>query len=97
KSKDSAESRNSDNLETVLEPYARRMERSGLKAEFVRNLLEPGANLELGEVAMRWAGMPNKHERALTLEVLRSLEAAGYVEAAGADTWTVSGKRATTS
>ncbi|MGH7661952.1 MAG: hypothetical protein ACRENA_13695, partial [Vulcanimicrobiaceae bacterium] len=80
-------------LESVLEPHARKMERSGLRMAFVEGLLEPGAQLELGEVAMRWAGMPNKHERALTLEVLRALESAGYLEASGDETWTVSGKR----
>lgn len=84
-------------LQSALEPHARRMERSGLRMEFVESLLVPGAQLELGEVAMRWAGMPNKHERALTLDVLRALEAAGYLEASGDEAWTVSGKRASTS
>jgi hypothetical protein len=40
----------------------------------------PGRELELGEVAMSWAGMPNKHERALTNDVLDALAAAGYLE-----------------
>jgi short-subunit dehydrogenase len=78
-----------DALESVLEAHARRMERSGLRPSFVRELLVVGARLELGEVAMRWAGMPNKHERALTLEVLRALEEAGYLEAEGEDAWRV--------
>ena len=78
-----------DALEVVLEAHARRMERSGLRPSFVRDLLVPGERLELGEVAMRWAGMPNKHERALTVEVLRALEDAGYLRAAGDEAWTV--------
>lgn len=78
-----------DALEVVLEAHARRMERSGLRPSFVRDLLVPGQRLELGEVAMRWAGMPNKHERALTVEVLRALEDAGYLQAAGDEAWTV--------
>lgn len=86
-----------DSIETALEPLARRMERSGLRIQFVRDLLQPGARLELGEVAMRWAGMPNKHERALTQDVLQALAAAGYLEASGDDAWTVSGNRSTAS
>ncbi|HEY1728937.1 MAG TPA: SDR family NAD(P)-dependent oxidoreductase [Candidatus Baltobacteraceae bacterium] len=84
-----AESRDSDPLESALEPHARRMERSGLRIQFVRELLVPGAQLEAGEIAMRWAGMPNKHERALTVEVLQALEVAGYLEHSGDDAWTV--------
>ena len=86
-----------DTIESALEPHARRMERAGLRMEFVRELLVPGARLELGEIAMRWAGMPNKHERALTQEVLKALEGAGYLEADGDDAWVVSGKRSTIS
>lgn len=101
-----AESKGSDNVEglkdrgslkDVLEPLARRMERSGLREAFIEGLLQPGARLELGEVAMRWAGMPNKHERALTLEVLQALAKADYLDPAGDDAWTVSGQRSTTS
>ncbi|MBV8074411.1 MAG: SDR family NAD(P)-dependent oxidoreductase [Candidatus Eremiobacteraeota bacterium] len=84
-------------LEAALEPHARRMERSGLRPAFVRDLLVPGARLDAGEVAMRWAGMPNKHERALTLDVLQALEAAGYLERAGDDAWLVSEKVSSTS
>ena len=96
-SQSETESRNNDTIETALEPHARRMERSGLRMEFIRELLVPGARLELGEIAMRWAGMPNKHERALTQEVLNALEAAGYLEPDGDDVWIVSGKRSTIS
>ncbi len=78
-----------DPVEIALEPHARRMERSGLRLEFVRKLLVPGTQLEAGEIAMRWAGMPNKHERALTVEVLQALELAGYLEPSGDDAWTV--------
>ncbi len=95
-----APSRDSDNLdpfETALEPLSRRMERSGLRIQFVRELLVPGALLEAGEIAMRWAGMPNKHERALTVEVLQALEGAGYLGPSGDDTWTVKENLSTTS
>jgi short-subunit dehydrogenase len=82
-------SKGSDALESALEPLARRMERSGFRIQFVRDLLVPGAQLEAGEIAMRWAGMPNKHERALTVDVLQALEGAGYLERSGEDAWTV--------
>jgi hypothetical protein len=35
--------------------------------------------------------MPNKHERALTVDVLHALEVAGYLERAGDDVWTARG------
>jgi len=85
------DSDNVDPIESALEPCARRMERSGLRVQFVRELLVPGARLEAGEIAMRWAGMPNKHERALTVDVLHALEVAGHLERAGDDVWTVRG------
>ncbi|MDP9025914.1 MAG: SDR family NAD(P)-dependent oxidoreductase, partial [Candidatus Eremiobacteraeota bacterium] len=43
-------------FDRALETVSRRMERVKLKREFVAELLQPGAELELGEVAMRWAG-----------------------------------------
>jgi len=92
-----AKSRDSDPLEAALEPHARRMERSGLRVQFVRELLVPGAQLEAGEIAMRWAGMPNKHERALTVEVLQALEGAGYLEPSGDEVWSVKENRSTIS
>ncbi len=64
----------------TLAPLASRMQRLKLGAPFVRALLEPGSVLEAGEVALRWAGMPNKNERALTNEVLETLASAGYLE-----------------
>jgi short-subunit dehydrogenase len=79
----------SDDFAAALEPVARRMERLNLSESFVRGLLVPGKELELGDVAMRWAGMPNKNERAVTAEVLEALAQAGYVERSGEDVWTV--------
>jgi len=73
----------------ALEPVARRMERLNVREEFVRGLLVPGTQFELGDVAMRWFGMPNKNERAVTAEVLEALTNAGYLEPAGENAWTV--------
>jgi hypothetical protein len=38
------------------------------------------ATLDLGEIALRWAGMPNKNERAITEAVLEGLADAGFLE-----------------
>jgi len=67
-------------FERALANELPRMAKFKLSTAFVRGVLVPGAELELGEVAMRWAGMPNKHERALTNDVLDALASAGYLE-----------------
>lgn len=67
-------------FESALEPHRRRMEKLNLRESFVRDLLVPGATLDLGEIALRWAGMPNKNERAITEEVLEALAGAGFLE-----------------
>lgn len=76
-------------FDTALEPLARRMERVKLQPSFVRALLNEGDRIELGAAAMRWAGMPNKNERAALHEVLDALTAAGYLESAGDEAWIV--------
>jgi short-subunit dehydrogenase len=67
-------------FETALTPHERRMQKLNLTHAFVRGILSPGTELELSDVAMRWAGMPNKNERALTNDVLDALAAGGYLE-----------------
>ncbi len=79
----------SDGLAAILAPVARRMERLNVREEFVRGLLVLGTQLELGDVAMRWFGMPNKNERAVTAEVLEALATAGYIESTGENAWKV--------
>ena len=66
-------------LDAALEPVRRRMERVRLSEDFVRGLLHAGDELDAHEVALRWAGMPNKNERAATTEVLDALAAAGFL------------------
>ena len=78
-----------ESLLEALEPHARKMEKLSLKTSFVRGLLVRGATLELGDVSQRWAGMPNKNERALTAAVLLALEEAGFLESMGPDRWLV--------
>jgi len=76
-------------FERALEPVRRRMERVKLSPQFVSELLVPGTQLELGEVAMRWAGMPNKNERAAVAEVFEALTSAHYLEKSGEERWVV--------
>lgn len=78
-----------DGLGSALEPLARRMERVKLPASFVASVLVRDAALELNEVAMRWAGMPNKNERAALHEVFDVLTAAGYLQKTGEESWKV--------
>lgn len=79
-----------ESLESALSPVAHRMERVKLPISFVRGLLQrAGTRIELGDAAMRWAGMPNKNERAALREVLEVLAQSGYVEPAADETWIV--------
>jgi short-subunit dehydrogenase len=77
------------NFDQALEPVARRMERVKLPPSVLRDALVPGATLELGTLAMRWAGMPNKNERAAMREALDALTAGGYLEQVEEETWRV--------
>lgn len=79
----------SPSFEKALEPVARRMERVKLPQSFLREALVPGARLDLNALAMRWAGMPNKNERAALREALDALGGAGYLERVDDETWTV--------
>lgn len=76
-------------FEKALLPVARRMERVKLPAEFLRASLVPQTEVELGALAMQWAGMPNKNERAALREVLDALTAGGYLEPLEEETWRV--------
>ena len=76
-------------FDAALAPVARRMERVKLPLEFLRETLVPFNEIELGELAMRWAGMPNKNERAVLREALDALAGAGYLAASGSETWRV--------
>jgi len=82
-------SASSPKLEAALEPLAQRMQRSSLSVTFLDSLLVPGAELETGDVALRWAGMPNKHERVLTHQVLEALADANFLTRTRADHYRV--------
>lgn len=76
-------------FERALEPVSRRMDRVKLTAPFLAELLRPGSDVHLSEAAMRWAGMPNKNERAAMAEALEALTAGGFLERTGEETWRV--------
>ncbi len=76
-------------FEKALEPVSRRMERVKLPQDFLREALVPDATLELNALAMRWAGMPNKNERAVLREALDTLAAGGYLEPMEEESWRV--------
>ncbi len=69
----------SDAFDDALVPVRRRMERVRLREAFVRDLLRAGALLDPNDVALQWAGMPNKNERAVTSEVLDALVTAAFL------------------
>ena len=68
----------SDAFDRALEPIARRLERVKLPTQFLRDALVPGTTLSLNNLAMRWAGMPNKNERAAMREALDALDGGGF-------------------
>ena len=79
-----------DPLAVALEPHLPRMEKMKLGLPYVRALLTPpGRELHLADVALGWAGMPNKIERELTSEVLQALVKAEFLEPAGDETYRV--------
>ncbi len=78
-----------DEFERALAPVARRMERVKLSPDFLRAALVPETTVTLHDLAMRWAGMPNKNERAAMHEVLDALAVAGYLSPNGDETWLV--------
>ncbi len=76
-------------FDDAIGSVARRMERVKLPPAFLRDALVPGTTLELNVLAMRWAGMPNKNERAVLREALDALAAARYLEPLEHEKWEV--------
>jgi len=76
---DDEPARATSSFDAAIESLRRRMDRAKLDPGFVRGLLVKDAVIDVHEVAMRWAGMPNKHERALTSEVFFALSEWGFL------------------
>jgi short-subunit dehydrogenase len=66
-------------FDAALESLQRRMERANFSTDFIKSLMIVDAVIDVSETAMRWAGMPNKHERSLTSEVFFALAEWGFL------------------
>jgi hypothetical protein len=64
------------------------LESLGFRVEFVADkvLTTPGS-VTVSQVAMLWMGMPNKHDRKRTRQLLEALADAGLLVRAGEDTY----------
>jgi hypothetical protein len=63
-----------------LEPFLPLLEKLGLAPEFVeKNVLLRSGEVSVSEIAMLWQGMPNKHDRKRTRQLLDALAEAGLL------------------
>ena len=65
------------------------MERVKLPARFCATRSCPERRSSSTTLAMRWAGMPNKNERAALHEALDALAAGGFLEPLAGERWRV--------
>jgi len=64
------------------------LESLGFRPEFVaEKVMSASAQVTVSQVAMLWMGMPNKHDRKRTRQLLDALADAGLLERAGEDTY----------
>lgn len=64
------------------------MESLGFRVEFVaEKVLSTPGPVTVSQVAMLWMGMPNKHDRKRTRQLLEALADTGLLERAGEDTY----------
>ena len=60
----------------------------GFTAEFVaRNVMSVDGPITVSQVAMLWMGMPNKHDRKRTRQLLDALTTAGLLTNTAEDTY----------
>jgi len=62
----------------------------GFKREFiVKNIFPASGSVNVAQIALLWMGMPNKHDRKRTRQLLDALTEAGLLAFdAGSETWT---------
>jgi len=65
------------------------MERLNLSRAAVAGWLVPGTMIGADDIALRWAGMPNKNERALVTTVLEALADAAFLQRLSPGTYAV--------
>lgn len=69
------------------------MEKLGFTMEFVaKNVMSTGGPVSVSQTAMLWMGMPNKHDRKRTRQMLDALTQAGLLTCVdeAAEIWKVS-------
>jgi hypothetical protein len=67
-----------------------RMEALGFSLDFVaKNVASATAEVTVAQVAMLWMGMPNKHDRKRTRQLLDALTDAGVLECVAEETYEV--------
>ena len=52
-----------------------------------KNVMSVGGPVTVAQVSMLWMGMPNKHDRKRTRQLLDALASAGLLTATGEDTY----------
>ena len=56
------------------------IEKLGFKRDFIlKNVLVESGTVNVAQIAMLWMGMPNKHDRKRTRQLLDALTAAGLL------------------
>jgi len=61
----------------------------GFSLDFVaKNVFSTPGPVTVAQIAMLWMGMPNKHDRKRTRQLLDALVAAGLLESTGEETYT---------
>lgn len=65
------------------------LQKLGFTTDFVaKNVLSAGPQVTIAHIAMLWMGMPNKHDRKKTHQLLDALSEAGLLSPKGDDeTW----------
>jgi hypothetical protein len=72
-----------DELDRALEgtEALAQLEKLGFTRDFVaKNVLSVEGPVTVAQIAMLWMGMPNKHDRKRTRQLLEALTAAGLLE-----------------
>ena len=66
------------------------IDKLGFKRDFiVKNVLSAAGSVNVAQIAMLWMGMPNKHDRKRTRQLLDALTEAGLLSFdAGSESWT---------
>ena len=81
---------NETDLDGALEgsEAARLLDDFGISREFVlRNVVSASGPVTVSQLAMRWMGMPNKHDRKRVRQLMDALASAGVVQRVAEDTY----------